>query len=180
MVDVEKEGAEKDVELRQGEGRLSAYGPALGCVPVQLTQEHFVQRPEDAFDATAAPRPTRKREDEPNPEVRSDLLQMMRREVAPVVDIEDVREPAHAPARVALAPDSLAQGQRCVQGGGVLEGEEVPGHRATEVVEDNGQPGLGNLSIRAHEQDVERCVVRQPECVRRGRLRRWTSSKVLQ
>ena len=82
-----------------------------------------------------------------------------------MVGVEDVGDAADVPARIALAPDRLAQRQRGLERDGRLEADAEAGDRAAVVVEDDGQPGPRGLAALVEDPDVQRRVVGLPDLV---------------
>jgi hypothetical protein len=71
-----KRRAQPGLEGRQRQGWLAPRRAARWSVAVQLAQQHLVNRGEKAFDAAAASGFAGQGEDQPDFEIRADLLQM--------------------------------------------------------------------------------------------------------
>src|SRR4029453_7478041 len=89
----------------------------------------------------------------------------MRNKIATGIRVEHQRHPTDMPAGVVFTPDRLAQGQRGVERGGGIEGEEVPRDGAAIVVDHHGEPGLGGGFALAHEEHIEYIVISLPDGV---------------
>jgi hypothetical protein len=86
-------------------------------------------------------------------------------EVAAVVGIEDLGDPAHLPAGIALAPDRIPEHQGRVQRGGRFQTEAVTRDGATIVVFDQCQPRLDDCVLGSAQPDREQRVIGLPDFI---------------
>jgi hypothetical protein len=84
------------VFLLESEARLTA---ASSRIPVQIAQEHLVERSKESLDPAAAPRLARDRKHEPHLEVGGDLLQVFRSEVRATIGIQNPGNPGEPLSR---------------------------------------------------------------------------------
>lgn len=85
--------------------------------------------PEEPLDLPAALRTGDRAVDEADVQVGADLSQVVAGEVAAMVGVQHVWEPAHDPGRVRLGPDRLPQGKGQVQRGRSAEEHGVHADR---------------------------------------------------
>ena len=111
LVHVQKKGAQPGVEVGQGQRGLPAHTAAGRRVAVEFTEEHLVDRRKESLNAAATSRLSRQGKDQPNFQIRADLLQMTRGEIAAVIGVEHLRDAAHIPARIFFTPDRLPERQ---------------------------------------------------------------------
>lgn len=83
----------------------------LIVVAIKLTEKHLVHRGEEPFDAATTSGLDWNGEGQSNFEIRADLLQMTRGEIAPVIGVEHFWDTTNTPARILFAPDGLTQRQ---------------------------------------------------------------------
>lgn len=152
------------VELTQRQrrrgNRLAAH-EAAG----QLCQQSGVDAAEEPLDLPASLGPRHGGVHDVELQVGGDLSEVVADEVAAVIDVEDLGNPAHRPRGIGLGPDRLAQRQGCVQRRGRAQVDGVAGHCPRAVVEDHRQPGpLRRPAVV--DEDVELGVVDLPHRVR--------------
>ena len=107
LVNVQEKRAQPSIEVGRCELRLSAHAATSRCVAGELTQKHLVYRPKESLDAPAASGLAWNGEDQPDFEIRADLLQMTGSKVAAVIGVQHLRDTANRPARILFAPDGL-------------------------------------------------------------------------
>ena len=136
-------------------------------MPRQLRQEFGVERAEQALDLAPALGPPNRGVDDAKPQASRDLIEVLAGEVAPVIDVEYVRDAADGPGRVGLAPDRMAQGKAGVQHAWGAKEHAVSCDGARMIVHDRGQPGAGRLAALVKDQEVEQRVIGLPDRVGR-------------
>ena len=93
-------------------------------------------------------------------------LQVVAGEIGAVVDVEDVGDAAHGPARVGRSPDRLSQCEGSVHGRGRPGENGVSADGACVVVHNDGEPGPVRFPVKADDEDVEFGVVGLPSAIR--------------
>ena len=66
---------------------------------------------------------------------------------------------------MALSPDRLSKGEGGSCRGGRIKAEEVPRNSPTVVIDDDGQPGLGDPTILSYQADSQLCMIGLPDRV---------------
>ena len=168
MVLVDQEPLQLGGQL--GQRQLRVRGGSGGRVAGQPREEHLGDALEEPLDLPPAAGPPDHRVDQADLEVGGHLLEVPGREVAAVVGIEDPGDAADLPARSALAPDRLAQGQGRLDRRGAAEEQRIARHGAAVVVEDDGQPRLLGPPTPVFQHDVEFRMIGLPDGVGAGRL----------
>ena len=164
-----------DQELFQLRGHLGQrqhrlLGSPAGTIAGQPREEHLRDAREEPLDLPPAAWPAHHGVDQADLEVGGHLFEVLGREVAAVVGIEDPGDAADLPARSALAPDRLPQRQGRLDRRRGRERQRVARHGTAVVVEDDGQPRLLGLATPVFEPDVQLGMVGLPDGVGRGRF----------
>lgn len=92
-------------------------------------------------------------------QVGGNLHELVAGEVRTVVDVENIGDAAHRPVRLTLMPHRLAKRQRRIHRRRCAKEDHVTARSTGLVVEDDGQPGPGRLSVRGDDENVEHCVM---------------------
>ena len=125
VIVVEDKPPEGVIECAKGQCwwamRLASRGIAR-----QIGEETLVDRGKEALHPSSPARFAGQREHQPNFEISTDLFDMPGGEITAVIGVQDRRNPAHGPARFALAPDGLMQRQGCLQAAGALNERKYP------------------------------------------------------
>lgn len=139
--------AKRGVQGGQGQG-----GPGRGLPADQLAGQEREQLggdgPEEPFDLSAALRAGNRALNQADVQVGADLAQMVAGEIAAMVGVQDVGQPADDPPQVGLGADGLPQRQRQVQRRRGTEDHDAPADRAGAVVDDHRQPRPGRVARR--------------------------------
>ncbi len=165
VVGADQEGPERAVQFGQRQFRIGCRLAVLE-VAGQLRQQFGVEGSEQTLDLAASLRTGDGGVDEFKVQVHSNLLKMFAGEVAAVVDIEHVRNPAHSPERIGLPPDRLPKRKRCLESRGRVDKDRVAGQGARVVIDHGRQPRPDRFAACVSNQHVELSVVGLPDCVR--------------
>src|SRR5947208_6997062 len=88
-------------------------------------------------------------------EVRTDLLQMRRGKIAPVIAVESRRNTDDLPMGYGLTPNGLAQGQSRLDGRRRLQGDSEPSNGPAVIIHDDGEPRAHGRSIAVAYPDIQ-------------------------
>src|SRR5947207_6421426 len=69
------------------------------------------------------------------------------------------------PTWIGFAPDGLVKGQCCLQGSGILKSQIISRNPATIVIENNGEPGLGEFALFVENQDRQERMIGLPHLI---------------
>jgi hypothetical protein len=111
LVCLDQEYAQACIQLGQREHGFGRSGTRRR-VPRLVAQEELIDSPKDALDLASPARLASDREHQGDVQIGGNLLEVVRGEVAAVVGVERVRDAAHRPVRIPLAPDRLPQRER--------------------------------------------------------------------
>jgi hypothetical protein len=118
---------------------------------------------EEALDLAPTAGSAHPGKDQADLQVCSHLLDMLRREVAAVIDVEHLGDSADMPASLRLPPDRLTQCQCCLNGRRWLEGKEVAGDGPAVVVEHDRQPGAAGIACTIPDEDIQLAMIGLPD-----------------
>jgi hypothetical protein len=147
VVGVDDEFADRGVEFGQWQRRCG-HGLAVGSVrdvAGQGGEEFGGEGAEEALDLAAALRHAGGGVHQPDPGVGAHLLEMGGGEVGAVVAVEHVRQPAHRPPRVGLAPDACRSANEVCSVDGSPRNTVYPATarlRSSRIVVSHGRTGV--------------------------------------
>jgi len=98
-------------------------------------------------------------------EIDSDLFDVLRLKIRSIVGIKHFGDTTQLPMWMALSPDRLSKGEGGSCRGGRIKAEEVSSNSPTVVIDDDGQPGLGDLTILSYQADAQLCMIGLPDRV---------------
>ena len=130
-------------------------------------QEHLVHGTEQPLDLAPPAGATGPGMNELDLQRDAGLLDLLRDEIATVVDVEHLGNAADWPSRIGLAPDRLVQRQRGVHGRRRVGRHHVAHHGTAVIVHHHRQPGPNLFAMRVQNEDVEHRMVGLPHFVGR-------------
>src|SRR5208282_1751847 len=114
VVGLKYEMPKRSVELRQRQVRLCRWS-LVSDVARQVRQAARVQSAKETLDSTSPAWLGHRGKNQPDLQLGTDLLDVVRGEIGTVIRIEHLRDAADCPAGFALAPNRVAQRQRGLQ-----------------------------------------------------------------
>jgi len=124
VVHLDDEAMQALVQFREGHTR-GGRGGTRRRVAGQRAEEELIDGLEETLDLAAPTGLPLLREDQAHLQVGGNLFQVPRREVRPMVGVEDAGDAADPPVGVGFVPNRLTQGERRLQRCGRVQAEAV-------------------------------------------------------